>query len=187
MNTPAAGRSHSQVTSSYSNFSSSSSVNRSQSHEVRGRTDFRYDKLNSSRNGNGDLNSSINGHNDGFMQRNGNQNGNQNEDNLFSEVDTADLGPDCDVHLWDPEHVRAWLIGNHLGDLSSKLYSALSYFVFSCLVSCLKLRFAWSCVVLCCIVLHYIALYYIAFYWIVLCCIVLHYIALHFVAFYCIA
>ena len=45
----------------------------------------------------------------------------KNEDNLFSEVDTADLGPDCDVHLWDPEHVRAWLIGNHLGDLSSKL------------------------------------------------------------------
>ena len=51
--------------------------------------------------------------------------GNHDAHNSHNEFDSLGqgLGPEselefyCDVHLWDPEQVKQWLISNHLGDL----------------------------------------------------------------------
>ena len=52
-----------------------------------------------------------------------NFNGMQDTMNGHNEFDKAGPGPgpdfesECEIHLWDPEQVKQWLVSNHLGDL----------------------------------------------------------------------
>ena len=48
-----------------------------------------------------------------------------------------------DVHLWDPEQVRKWLVANHLDDLTGDIYA--NYIVLSCSIAvilCFVFRFS---------------------------------------------
>ena len=48
-------------------------------------------------------------------------NGMQDTINGHNGFEKPELGSlmesECDVHLWDPEQVKQWLVSNHLGDL----------------------------------------------------------------------